>query len=111
MIRVSELVRPLVDTDLVVWHTFGLHHLPRPEDFPVQPVVTAGFALRASAFFDENPALDVPPASSGTSCCVASSRSAVLKTSPASFCYWNRPFLKIALSFLSGAVTRHDLDR
>jgi primary-amine oxidase len=63
--------RPLVDTDLVLWHTFGLHHLPRPEDFPVQPVVTAGFALYPSGFFDENPALDVPPASSGMSCCVA----------------------------------------
>jgi primary-amine oxidase len=62
---------PLVDTDLVVWHTFGLHHLPRPEDFPVQPVVTAGFALHPSGFFDENPALDVPSASSGMSCCVA----------------------------------------
>ncbi len=62
--------RPLVDTDLVVWHTFGLHHLPRPEDFPVQPVVTAGFALHPSGFFDENPALDVPPASRGMSCCV-----------------------------------------
>jgi primary-amine oxidase len=63
--------RPLVDTDLVVWHSFGLHHLPRPEDFPVQPVATAGFALHPSGFFDENPSLDVPPASSGMSCCVA----------------------------------------
>ncbi len=62
--------RPLVDIDLVVWHTFGLHHLPRSEDFPVQPVVTAGFALHPSGFFDENPALDVPPASGGMSCCV-----------------------------------------
>ena len=30
--------RPLDGTDLVVWHSFGLHHIPRPEDFPVQPV-------------------------------------------------------------------------
>jgi len=62
--------RPLVDTDLVVWHSFGLHHIPRPEDFPVQPVVTAGFALHPDGFFDENPALDVPPARSTHSCCV-----------------------------------------
>jgi primary-amine oxidase len=62
--------RDLVDTDVVVWHSFGLHHLPRPEDFPVQPVVTAGFALHPSGFFDENPALDVPPAKSQMSCCV-----------------------------------------
>ncbi|MGE0424609.1 MAG: primary-amine oxidase [Reyranellaceae bacterium] len=62
--------RNLVDTDLVVWHSFGLHHLPRPEDFPVQPVITAGFALHPAGFFDENPALDVPPAKSQMSCCV-----------------------------------------
>jgi primary-amine oxidase len=61
--------RPLVDTDIVVWHSFGLHHIPRPEDFPVQPVVTAGFALHPAGFFSENPALDVPPAGSSLSCC------------------------------------------
>jgi primary-amine oxidase len=62
--------RPLVDTDIVVWHSFGLHHIPRPEDFPVQPVITAGFALHPAGFFAENPALDVPPAGSSMSCCV-----------------------------------------
>ena len=66
----SAADRPLVDTDVVVWHSFGLHHLPRPEDFPVQPVVTAGFALHPAGFFDENPALDVPPATSKMSCCI-----------------------------------------
>ena len=63
-------IAPLVDTDLVVWHSFGLHHIPRPEDFPVQPVITAGFALHPAGFFAENPALDVPPARSSMSCCV-----------------------------------------
>jgi primary-amine oxidase len=62
--------RPLVDADLVVWHSFGLHHIPRPEDFPVQPVTTSGFALHPVGFFTENPALDVPPAASSKSCCV-----------------------------------------
>ena len=62
--------RPLVDKDVVVWHSFGLHHIPRPEDFPVQPVISAGFALHPAGFFDENPALDVPPADSHLSCCV-----------------------------------------
>jgi primary-amine oxidase len=62
--------RPLVDTDLVVWHSFGLHHIPRPEDFPVQPVTTSGFMLQPAGFFSENPALDVPPAKSTMSCCV-----------------------------------------
>jgi primary-amine oxidase len=61
--------RPLDGTDLVIWHSFGLHHIPRPEDFPVQPVITCGFTLHPDGFFDENPALDVPPSVSKTSCC------------------------------------------
>ncbi len=30
---------------LVLWHSFGLHHLPRPEDHPVQPCISCGFKL------------------------------------------------------------------
>lgn len=62
--------RPLDDADVVLWHSFGLHHIPRPEDFPVQPVITCGFTLHPDGFFDENPALDVPPSASKMSCCV-----------------------------------------
>ena len=54
--------RPLVDTDVVLWHTFGVTHLPRPEDWPVMPVEYTGFSLIPFGFFDRNPALDVPPA-------------------------------------------------
>ena len=53
--------RPIVDTDVVVWHTFGVSHLPRPEDWPVMPVEYAGFMLKPSGFFPRNPALDLPP--------------------------------------------------
>ncbi|MGH9047360.1 MAG: primary-amine oxidase, partial [Acidimicrobiales bacterium] len=53
--------RSVVDTDIVVWHTFGVTHLPRPEDWPVMPVEYAGFSLIPVGFFDRNPALDVPP--------------------------------------------------
>jgi primary-amine oxidase len=53
--------RSLVGTEVVVWHTFGLTHVPRPEDWPVMPVETTGFQLVPSGFFDRNPALDVPP--------------------------------------------------
>ena len=52
--------RPLVDTDVVLWYTFGLTHLPRPEDWPVMPVERYGFALKPLGFFDRSPALDVP---------------------------------------------------
>ncbi len=53
--------RPVADTDLVLWYTFGAHHVVRPEDWPVMPVSHIGFKLKPSGFFDGNPALDVPP--------------------------------------------------
>jgi primary-amine oxidase len=53
--------RPVQDRDLVVWYTFGHHHVPRPEDWPVMPVAMIGFTLKPVGFFERNPALDVPP--------------------------------------------------
>ncbi|WP_232663356.1 primary-amine oxidase [Pseudonocardia sp. TRM90224] len=53
--------RPLEGADVVVWYTFGAHHVVRPEDWPVMPVSTVGFTLRPHGFFDRNPALDMPP--------------------------------------------------
>ena len=52
--------RPIRNTDIVVWHTIGMHHLPRSEDWPVMPTVWYGFELRPFDFFDRNPALDLP---------------------------------------------------
>jgi primary-amine oxidase len=53
--------RSVVDTDIVLWHSFGVTHVPRPEDWPVMPVESTGFTLLPFGFFDRNPALDVPP--------------------------------------------------
>lgn len=53
--------RPIVDTDVVLWYTFGVTHFVRPEDWPVMPVEYTGFLLTPFGFFDRNPALDVPP--------------------------------------------------
>jgi primary-amine oxidase len=53
--------RDLEGTDVVVWHTFGLTHVPRPEDWPIMPVDYTGFRLKPVGFFDRNPTLDVPP--------------------------------------------------
>jgi len=47
--------------DIVVWHTFGPVHFPRPEDWPVMPVTRCGFTLKPAGFFDRNPTLDIPP--------------------------------------------------
>ncbi len=54
--------------DIVVWHTFGLTHFPRPEDWPVMPVDYAGFKLKPVGFFDRNPALNVPAAPRANCC-------------------------------------------
>ena len=51
---------PIRDQDVVLWYTLGVTHIPRPEEWPVMPVTHAGFKLIPGAFFNRNPALDVP---------------------------------------------------
>lgn len=60
--------RPIVDTDLVAWHVFGLHHQPRPEDWPVQPCITCGFKLMPVGFFDDSNVRDLPWEKNSASC-------------------------------------------
>jgi primary-amine oxidase len=60
--------RPIANTDVVVWYTFGHHHIPRPEDWPVMPVAYSGFTLKPVGFFTANPAMDVPPSARSASC-------------------------------------------
>lgn len=60
--------RPIANTDVVVWYTFGHHHIPRPEDWPVMPVAYSGFTLKPVGFFTTNPAMDVPPSRHVASC-------------------------------------------
>lgn len=52
--------RSLEGQDVVAWYTFGITHVPRPEEWPVMSVTTAGFKLLPVSFFSRNPALDVP---------------------------------------------------
>jgi primary-amine oxidase len=65
--------RDIDGQDVVVWHTFGLTHVPRPEDWPIMPVDYTGFKLKPVGFFDRNPTLDVPASTSahcsGTAAC------------------------------------------
>jgi primary-amine oxidase len=53
--------RPIENSDVVFWYTFGHTHIPRPEDCPVMPTAYIGFLLKPNGFFDGNPANDVPP--------------------------------------------------
>jgi primary-amine oxidase len=57
----TEADRPIENTDVVLWYVFGLHHVTRPEDWPVMPADIVSFWLKPFGFFDRNPALDVPP--------------------------------------------------
>ncbi|WP_220093573.1 primary-amine oxidase [Flexivirga caeni] len=59
--RWVEAERDLENTDVVLWHTFGTSHVPRPEDWPIMPCEYVGFSLKPFGFFDRNPSLDVPP--------------------------------------------------
>ncbi len=74
--------RPIENTDIVVWHTFGHTHVCKPEDFPIMPVEYVGFTLKPNNFFMGNAAMDVPAegnnhsidtvtgtVKSGSSCC------------------------------------------
>jgi primary-amine oxidase len=54
--------RPVDGTDIVLWHTFGLTHFPRVEDWPIMSVDTCGFVLKPHGFFGRNPAIDIPAA-------------------------------------------------
>ncbi|MDQ1594380.1 MAG: primary-amine oxidase [Arthrobacter pascens] len=55
--------------DIVLWHTFGPTHFPRPEDWPVMPTDYAKFTLKPYGFFGKNPALNVPPNKAATGHC------------------------------------------
>jgi primary-amine oxidase len=61
LLKWTDADRPIADTDVVLWYTFGHTHIPRPEDYPVMPTAYIGFLLKPSGFFDMNPANDVPP--------------------------------------------------
>jgi primary-amine oxidase len=65
----STANRSIENTDLVVWYTFGAHHVVRPEDWPIMPVAKIGFSLKPVGFFDRNPGLDVPPTMSHGAMC------------------------------------------
>jgi primary-amine oxidase len=54
--------RRITDTDVVLWYTLGITHIPRPEDWPYMPAHRGGFRLVPTSFFTRDPVLDVPAA-------------------------------------------------
>ncbi|ODV93130.1 hypothetical protein PACTADRAFT_72206 [Pachysolen tannophilus NRRL Y-2460] len=54
------------NTDILMFHTFGITHFPAPEDFPVMPVEPMSLLLRPRNFFLENPTLDIVPSHATT---------------------------------------------
>lgn len=56
---------PLVDTDVVLWYVFGIHHITRVEEWPIMSVDVVSFWLKPSGFFDRNPSLNAPPTDTG----------------------------------------------
>ena len=52
---------PLENADVMLWYVFGIHHIPRVEEWPIMPVDTISFWLKPSGFFDQNPSIDVAP--------------------------------------------------
>ncbi|KGQ99929.1 primary-amine oxidase [Candida albicans P87] len=49
------------NTDILLFHTFGITHFPAPEDFPVMPTEIFDLQLRPRNIHTENPVLDVKP--------------------------------------------------
>lgn len=66
------------NTDVVVWHTFGVTHIPAPEDFPVMPFEPITLLLKPRNFFSNNPVMDVPPSYASTPSQVAANNAGVL---------------------------------
>ena len=67
LVKWTAANRSVDNQDVVLWYTMGITHNPRPEDWPVMPVHSAGFQLVPWGFFSRNPAMDLPPDTNGGS--------------------------------------------
>lgn len=56
-----EQDRSVENEDIVAWYNLIQTHVCAPEDWPVLPAKMMSFKLEPVHFFEENPAIDVPP--------------------------------------------------
>ncbi|RQH02600.1 primary-amine oxidase [Natrarchaeobius oligotrophus] len=56
-----EQDRDVRNEDVVVWYNMIGTHVCAPEDWPILPAKMLSFKLEPVHFFEENPAIDVPP--------------------------------------------------
>ncbi len=56
----AEKNSSLENTDIVVWYTMGITHIPRPEEWPVMPKAEISFRIIPVGFFNRNPAINLP---------------------------------------------------
>jgi primary-amine oxidase len=59
LVRWTRANRDIEHRDIVLWYTFGMTHIPRPEEWPVMAMQHVGFQLMPAGFFTRNPALDL----------------------------------------------------
>ncbi|KAH6989510.1 copper amine oxidase [Ilyonectria sp. MPI-CAGE-AT-0026] len=76
----AERDEPVKNEDVVLWHSFGLTHVTRPEDFPVMPAEKLSVSLKPVNFFEVNPSNDVPRSSQSLN------KSTLHKVGPESCC-------------------------
>ena len=63
LIRYTQHNRSIDGVDLVVWYTFGVFHVVRPEEWPIMPITREGFHLLPFGFCDRNPRMIWKPSS------------------------------------------------
>lgn len=78
---IGDGTESIEDTDVVLWHTFGVTHIPAPEDFPIMPAEPMTLLLRPRNFFTNNPVMNVAPSYVSIPSQVAANKEAVVDAS------------------------------